>query len=286
MRKITPFLWFENRAEEAVALYTSLFEGSKTLNVARGPGGDVMSLSFELAGEGFHAMNGGRERFSPAISFFVHGTSREEIDRLWEKLGEGGMALMELDSYPWSERYGWLQDRFGVSWQLMLADRAEKIVPSLMFVGEQAGKAEEAMQQYTALFEDSGIESVERYTEDDPDTTGTVKYASFRLAGQPFVAMDSGMGHPFTFTSATSLFVSCEDQEEIDRLWAALSEGGEEVQCGWLKDRYGVSWQIVPSSLGKLLGDPDRERSRRAMEAMLRMQKLDIRALEEAAEGK
>jgi predicted 3-demethylubiquinone-9 3-methyltransferase (glyoxalase superfamily) len=297
MQTITPFLWFTDQAEEAVNFYVSLFRNSKAGNLTRyeeasakvsgRPEESVMTIEFQLEGQDFIALNGGPEfTFSPAVSFFVSCETPEEIDKLWQKLSTGGTVLMELDKYPFSEKYGWLQDRYGVSWQFILADRAQKITPCLLFVGKQYGKAEEAMHLYTSLFKNSGIRYLERYGAGEGSSEGTVKHATFSLNGQEFIAMDSGLEHHFTFTPAISLMVSCKTQEEVDGLWNKLSEGGEKEaqQCGWLKDQYGVSWQIVPTVLNALLSNPDPEKSKRVMKAMLQMKKLDIEALKQAAE--
>ncbi len=291
MQKITPFLWFDNQAEQAVDFYVDAFKNSKTERVARygeagpGPAGSVMSVTFQLEGQEFMALNGGPVfTFSPAISFFVSCKTQEEVDGLWKKLSGGGTVLMELNRYPFSERFGWVVDRFGVSWQLNLAAGKQKVTPFLMFVGEQHGKAEAAMNLYTSLFRNSGIIGIERYGAGGEEPEGTVKHAKFSLDGQEFMAMDSGREHPFGFTPAISFFVNCKTQEEVDSLWEKLSEGGEEQQCGWLRDRYGVSWQLVPTVLGEMLQDKDAEKSKRVMEAMLQMVKLDISGLKRAYE--
>lgn len=297
MQGITPFLWFKNEAEEAVSFYVSLFRNSKTgiktcytedtAEVSGRPVGSVMSVDFQLEGQDFIALNGNPEfSFTPAVSFFVACETPEEIDRLWQKLSEGGAALMELGQYPFSEKYGWVQDRFGISWQLILADRPQKITPCLLFVGKQAGRAEEAINLYTSLFPNSRIASLERYAADEGPDAGRVKHATFSLNGQAFTAMDSGMPeHAFTFTMAISLMANCETQTEVDHLWEKLSQGGEEIACGWLNDPYGVAWQITPVVLNDLRKDPDPEKSRRAMQSMMQMTKLDIEQLKQAAEG-
>jgi predicted 3-demethylubiquinone-9 3-methyltransferase (glyoxalase superfamily) len=289
MQKIVPFLWFDHQAEEAVALYTSLFEGSEVPAARRygeagpGPRGSVMSLTARLGDLQITALNGGPQfHFTPAVSFFVTCGTESEIDRLWRGLLPDGKVLMELSSYPFSRRFGWLSDRYGVSWQLNLASGPTRITPFFFFVGPQAGKAEEAMKHWGSLFEPSGIDQLERYPAGGGKDAGTVMHGRFRLAGQEFMAMDSAREHAFSFTPALSMFVNCDTQEEVDRLWDRVSAGGEKGRCGWLTDRYGVSWQIVPSVLGSLLGDPDPARSRRVMEAMLRMDKLDIRELQRA----
>jgi len=144
-------------------------------------------------------------------------------------------------------------------------------------------QGEEAARFYTSLFPNSRITSVSHYGEAGPRDAGTVMTVEFELDGQPFVALNGGP--EFTFSEAISYQVSCETQEEVDRYWAALSEGGEEGPCGWLKDRFGLSWQIVPTALPRLLQDPDREKAQRVMAAMLQMKKIEIDELELAAAG-
>jgi predicted 3-demethylubiquinone-9 3-methyltransferase (glyoxalase superfamily) len=189
---------------------------------------------------------------------------------------------MELGEYPFSDRFGWLADKFGVSWQVNLKSRTQKITPFLMFVGEQHGKAEEAMTFYMSLFERSRIVSFERYDAGEESPEGTVKHAAFLLDGQEFMAIDSNYDHQFTFTPAISFFVNCETQEDVDKLWDTFADGGEKQPCGWVTDRYGVTWQVVPTVLGELLQGEDPEKAKRVMQAMLQMQKLDIKALQEA----
>lgn len=297
MQKITPHLWFDQEAEEAAGFYTSAFESSELGRITRydeasaeasgQPEGSVLTVEFELEGQPFVGLNGGPQfQFTPAASFFVSCETREEIDRLYETLSEGGADLMPLQKYPFSERYGWFTDRYGLSWQLNLAPAEQKITPSLMFVGEQHGKAEEAMRFYASLFEGSSVDRVERYGPEDADPAeGTVKYAEFTLAGQRFRAMDSSFDHDFGFTEAVSFLVPCEDQDGVDHFWDAFTEDGEESRCGWLKDRYGVSWQIVPTVLLEMLQDEDAEKAERVMRAMLRMQKIDVGELRAAYDG-
>ena len=153
-----------------------------------------------------------------------------------------------------------------------------KITPFLWFNDQ----AEEAMNFYTAIFKNSKIGSVSRYGEGGPGQPGSVMTATFELDGQEFMVLNGGP--LFTFTEAISFFVNCETQAEVDELWEKLTEGGEEGQCGWLKDKYGLSWQIVPSALGELLSDPDAEKARRVMNAMLQMKKIDIAGLRLASE--
>lgn len=155
----------------------------------------------------------------------------------------------------------------------------QKITPFLWFDNQ----AEEAMNFYTSIFKDSKIGNVARYGDAGPGPKGSVMVASFELAGMKFTALNGGP--QFKFTEAISLYVDCDSQEEVDHYWNKLSEGGQIQQCGWLKDRFGVSWQIIPSALPKLLGDPDRAKANRVMQAMLQMKKIDIAKLQEAARG-
>lgn len=197
---------------------------------------------------------------------------------------------MELGSYPFSERYGWIQDKYGLSWQLMYVGEqkvSQVITPMLMFVGEQCGKAEEAMRLYTSLFPQSQIGNVMRHESGKgPDKTGTVQYGSFTLAGQAFAAMDSAEKHAFAFNEAVSLIVHCDTQEEIDYYWNALSKDPKAEQCGWLKDAYGVSWQIVPSAMDEMMATADKEKLARVTQAFLKMKKFDLAELQRAYEGK
>ncbi len=156
----------------------------------------------------------------------------------------------------------------------------QKITPFLWF----DNNAEEAMNFYVSVFKSSKALSVTRYGEGSPGPKGTVMTASFQLEGQEFIALNGGPH--FKFTEAVSFFVNCETQEEVDELWEKLSAGGEKSRCGWLKDKYGLSWQIVPTVLGKLLQDKDAAKAKRVMEAMLQMDKIDIARLKQAYEGK
>jgi predicted 3-demethylubiquinone-9 3-methyltransferase (glyoxalase superfamily) len=293
MQKIIPFLWFDGSAIEAMNLYTSIFQNSKIMNIlyygeaGPEPEGKVMSSTFKLAEQQFTALNGGPEfTFTPAISFFVNCETSEEIDDLWDNLSDGGTVLIELGKYPISEKFGWIQDKFGVSWQLNLKKIEQKISPFLMFVGQQKGKAEEAIDFYMSLFDNSEIIEILHYGTGEEEPAGTVKRARFLLNGQEFMAIDSNREHEFTFTPAVSFFVNCKTQEEIDMLWEKLSEDGEKLRMGWLTDKYGVSWQVIPSVLDEMLKDNNHDKSKRVMEAMMKMDKMDIEKLKQAYKGK
>lgn len=298
MQKIVPNIWLATQAVEAAQFYTSTFKNSKILNevdytevgqdIHGQEPGSAMTVDLEIEGYQFVLLNGG-PIFSPnpSISFFVNCESKDEVSRLWDTLSEGGKVLMPLNTYPFSEWYGWVEDKFGVSWQVALADGSiAKVVPSLMFVGDNVGKAEEAVNYYVSVFHDAEAKSFFRYEAgQEPDRAGTIAYADFMLEGQSFAAMDSARMHDFAFSEGLSLIVNCETQEQIDYYWDKLSAVPEAEQCGWLKDKYGVSWQITPTGFNEMMKDPSSPGAKRAMEAMFKMKKLDIAELEKAFNG-
>lgn len=302
MQKIIPHLWYDKEAKEAAEFYTSVFKGLfgsthgssdiKNVTTLEGtPSDSVDIVNFELCGYEFSAISAGPIfKFTPAISFLVGCDTKEEVDKLWAKLSEGGMALMELGTYPFSEKYGWLQDKYGLSWQIMFTGGFElkhKIIPTLMFVGDVCGRAEEAMQFYASIFHDSKLGEMLRYTKgEEPDKEGTVKHAALTLEGQEFAVMDSSHKHAFNFNEAISLMVSCKDQKEIDDYWEKLSAVPESEQCGWLKDKFGVSWQIVPSNMNEMMEKGSKEQIARLTESFLKMKKFDLAELERVYEGR
>lgn len=250
-----------------------------------------MNIEFAIEGQRFIAINGGPLfKFNPSISFLVSCKTKDEVDSFWQKLSVPDAALMEIGSYPFSERYGWAQDRYGLSWQLMfVGDREikQKITPTLMFVGGQWGKAEEAVNLYATVFRNSAIDHFIRYGKgEEPDKEGTIRHAGFTLESQEFAAMDSAHEHKFTFSEAISLMVECQTQKEINYYWGKLTaDGGQESVCGWLKDKFGISWQIAPTVLGEMLRSHDKDKVERVTNAFLKMKKFDIKELKKAYKG-
>jgi predicted 3-demethylubiquinone-9 3-methyltransferase (glyoxalase superfamily) len=213
-----------------------------------------------------------------------------DVDALWARLSPGGQVLMELGEYPFSECYGWLQDKYGLSWQLISTSGAEytqMITPVIMFVGRVVGKAEEAVKFWTSALRPSSVDYLQHYGPgEEPDKDGTLKYGAFTLFGQEFGAMDSAHDHRFSFNEAISFIVHCDNQAEVDDYWEKLSAVPEAEQCGWLKDKYGLSWQVVPTVLGEMLSKGTREQVDRVTQAFLPMKKLEIARLQEAYSGK
>ena len=294
--RIVPCIWLDDQAEAAAELYTSTIGGAVSAvarypesfdNPGHKPRGSVMTIDLEAGGQRFTLLNGGPQlRPNPSISFFLAAADEAEVTRLHDALVEGGKTLMPLDAYPWSPRYAWIEDRFGVSWQIMLGERptpTARVLPCLMFANALFGRAEEAMALYTGVFPDGRIESIDRYGEGPPE--GKVAHGRFEIGGQAMAAMDGPGPHDFTFDDGLSLQVMCDDQAEVDHYWDALAEGGSHGPCGWLKDRFGVSWQVVPKQILAWMTHPDPAARDRAFKAMLTMQKLDAGALERALHG-
>jgi len=306
-QKIIPHLWYDKEAREAAEFYASVFPDSKVTNVTvllDTPSGDCDVVSFELLGQPFMSISAGPLfRFNPSVSFIVNfdpslfdaspspeKAARAKIDEVWGRLSDGGAVLMPIDKYPFSERYGWIQDRYGLSWQLILTDPEgdprPPIIPSLLFVGENCGKAEEAIESYLSIFRNSRLGDLIRYGAGrEPDKEGTVMFADFMLEERWFAAMDSARDHNFAFNEAISFMVNCEGQEEIDYYWEKLSAVPESEQCGWLKDKFGVSWQIVPADMDEMMRSGSEEQIERVTQAFLEMKKFDLAALRRAYEG-
>jgi predicted 3-demethylubiquinone-9 3-methyltransferase (glyoxalase superfamily) len=293
MQKITPHLWYDKEVEEAAEFYVSVFPASRIKSkviVRNTPSDSVDIVNFELMGLEFQAIGAGPLfKFNPSISFFVICTEKEEVDRMWNSLSQGGQVLMELGEYPFSERFGWLQDRYGLSWQLIYSGEPQArpmISPFVMFVGEVCGRAEEAINFWISVVRDGNINNIMHYGKgEEPDKEGNVKLASFSLFGQEFRALDSAYEHQFQFNEAISFIVNCETQKEIDYFWRALSADPDAEACGWLKDKFGVSWQIVPTGLEEMMSGDDLQKIDRMTQALLAMKKLDIAKLREAYDG-
>ena len=292
MQRIVPNLWFDHNAAEAADFYTAAFRDARIVETVRYPSeglldfqadlaGEVLTVEFEIGGHRFIGINAGAEfRPNPSVSFFVNfdpsvdPDARAHLDELWGRLSEGGKALMELQEYPFSPHYGWIEDRYGVSWQLMLTSPDGEprpfIIPSIMFGDTVQGRAAEAMEYYTSVF-DGRVGSVVPYPAEAGPMAGAVMFGEFQVLDQWFATMDAA-GQDFTFTCGVSLMVHCDGQDELDRYWAQLSAVPEAEQCGWCADRFGLSWQLVPANLDELMGKPD------AFATLMGMKKIEIAA--------
>ncbi len=283
-QKITPNLWFDGNAGEAAKFYCSAFPDSEVVSTGYYPtsaeegladfqkdmAGKILTTTFRLGGFEYVAINAGPEfKPTPAHSCMVNfdpsrdAQAREHMDEMWARLIDGGTALMPLQKYDFSEYYGWVQDRYGFSWQLILTrpegEERPFIIPSLLFGGAAQNRALEAIEYYVDVCNDAKKGVVVPYHQDTgPARAGrSVLFSDFMLENQWFTAMDSGADQDFTFTEAVSYSIACKDQAEIDYFWEKLSKHPENEQCGWCKDQLGVSWQIVPANMGELMQKPD-----------------------------
>lgn len=302
MKKIIPHLWFDKEAKEAAEFYVSAFgDGKITMNhtLHDTPGGDAEVVGFELLGQPFMAISAGPLfKANPSTSVMVNfdpskdHEAEKHLVELWEKLSEGGKALMELGEYPFSKKYGWVEDKYGISWQLILTDpkgeQRPAIIPALLFVKEAYGKAEEALDFYVSVFKNSRKGLTAPYGPGmEPDKEGALMFGEFAIEGDNwFAAMESAhQEHNFAFNEAISFMVPCDTQEEIDYYWEKLSAVPEAEQCGWLKDKFGLSWQIVPADLEEKLATGTPEQKERVTQAFLKMKKFDLATLDKAWKG-
>lgn len=271
---VYPCIWYDGKGKEAAELYCSLFPDSKITSES------PVVVAFELSGKKFIALNGGPVfQVNPSISLFVTCDSKEEANRLWNILIQDGSVYIPIDTYPWSEHYGWLQDRFGLTWQISssgLKDGNYRILPSMLFVGDKFGRVAEAIDFYSGFFAKASTLTMSKYPDGDANA-GKTLYSEFSLNGAEIIAMDGPGDHKYTFNEGVSLVIECQNQQEIDHYWSKLSEGGEESMCGWLKDRFGVSWQVVPVQLSQWMNDSEKAAS--VMESLLKMQKIEIEKL-------
>ena len=297
--KIAPHLWFDKEAKEATEFYCSLFPNSKITNITTitdTPSGDCDIVSFELAGHPYMAISAGPLfRFNPSVSFMVNfdpskdPDAEKHLNTVWEKLSEGGTSLMPLGEYSFSKRYGWLNDKYGLSWQLILSDPGGEerpfIVPSLLFTENVWGKAEEAVEFYTSVFKNAKQGGIYKYPAGmEPDKEGTVMFSDFMIENQWFAAMDSAREHGYAFNEAVSFMINCDTQDEIDYYWKKLSAFPESEQCGWCKDKYGLSWQVSPAVMAEMMKGTH-EQIDRVTQAFLQMKKFDIEELKRAYKG-
>lgn len=292
MPDIVPALWCDHTADEAAEFYTHIFPDSSITSTFRYPheglldfqqkfAGRTLTVDLVLWGQPFVLINAGPSfRPNAALSFMVNvDPSRDDdaeatLDALWSDLAEGGEIRMNLGEYPFSRRYGWVEDRFGVNWQLILTDPDGEprppIIPTFLFGGPAQGRATEAREFWTGLFPHSRTGAFVPYAgQAGPATPGSTMFSDFALDNQWFVAMDAAAGDT-AFSEGVSLMVMCDDQAEIDHYWDALSAVPEAEQCGWCKDQFGVSWQVVPAQVNELLSRPG------AFANMLQMKKLVI----------
>lgn len=271
---IYPCLWFDTKGAEAAAFYCSVFSNTKMISQ------NPIVSKFELDGTMFMTLNGGpKYGVNEAVSYYVYCSSEEEITRLSNILSEDGKILMPLGKYNWAEQYIWVIDRYGVNWQLDRKDinSSQKIVPSCLFSLHKKTWVLDAIRYYTSIVENSKILLTSPYAPEANLPQGSLLFAQFKLNDFIMNAMSNPMDQGFDFTPGNSFVIECDTQEEIDHYWDELGKDGRYEMCGWLVDKMGISWQIVPRILGKLMSNPDKAKN--VMNAFLKMQKFDIATL-------
>ena len=280
---IFPCLWHNEDAKQTAERYCRIFNGKITAYTP-------VVLNIELFGQKIMLLNGGPQfKKNASVSFMVMCETQDEVQNYWNQLADGGIVLMELGEYPWSKKYGWVRDQFGVTWQLCLAEKqgTQRIIPTLMFIHHNNGKALEAMQLYTRTFPNSKIGDVLKYGDgvgnENHEVPENIQNAHFEIDNYSFFCMDNSYDHQFDFNEGISMVVMTHNQEETDHLWNSLTEnGGVESSCGWLKGKFGMSWQIIPKKLIELMSDPNQMKAQKVVQKMMEMQKIVIKDLEEA----
>lgn len=295
--KIVPHLWFDTDAIHGIQFYTSLFRDSAITyqDILRDtPSGDCDIVMFHIGEQEFEAINGGPFfTHNPTQSLMVnfdpgrHADAKAYLDHVWEGLIEGGHIRIPLGSYPFSKHYGWVKDRFGIEWQLILTneegDERPFIMPCLSFSGERYKQAEAAGAFYVETFE-SGRRGTLYLYEDGQELQeeGAVMFSDIHIEDCWMVLMDGPMPPEAVFNESMSYIIYCENQEEIDGYWEKLSAVKEAEQCGWIKDKFGISWQITPIAYRDWMLTKDDGAKDRMMQAILNMKKLDIQTIEAA----
>lgn len=297
INKIIPSLWYDKEAVEAAEFYTSFFPNSRIISktvIKDTPSGDCDEVVFDLAGQRFYAISAGPYfKFNPAVSFILNfdpsamENAEEEIKRFWDKLIDGGQALMPLQSYDFSPMYGWLSDKYGLNWQLILSNPSGEsrpfITPNLMFSDDNYGKAEEARAYYLETFKDSEAGALIKFGEgQEPNKANTVMFSDFRIYDLWVAMTDSYYKHGLSFNQAVSFTIMCDGIEELDHYWSRLSHFSEFEQCGWCTDRFGMLWQVVPKQMTTMLESGTKEQIKEVTKAFMQMKKLDQVACEEA----
>ncbi|WP_197719265.1 VOC family protein [Actinomyces slackii] len=294
MQLIIPHFWMQGTADEAIAFYTEAFAAigkhsevthrstyptEGLLDFQRPMAGKTLAATLTIDGFDLGLINAGAEfRPTPCLNIMVTmdpavmEDAPAAVDRLWAALVEGGEVRMELGAYPFSQRYGWVEDRFGINWQLILTDPEGEprpfLMPSLLFGPDSRG-ARQAVDHYLSFFPEARLGRRELY----PDNEDLVLFSDFQLGGQWLTAMDSSFPLPFDFTPGSSLMVCASTQEDIDYYWEHLSTVPEAERCGWCQDAFGLSWQVTPAAAELANLGPEQ------YQALMGMTKIDLAAL-------
>ena len=283
MQTIIPHLWFDTQALEAAQLYTSLIPDSRidwTHQLTDTPSGDAVLLQFQLANLTLAAISAGPYfKLNESASLMVHFRDKAELDRVFQLLSEGGRILMPLGEYLFNPYYVWFEDRFGLSWQFLLVPQLDKSVHldiCLLFSEEQVGLPKPFLDEALTIFPESQQGQLSYYQEGEKQVPAAqLNYGELLLTDQKLVVMDHGYGGVASFNEAFSLMIYTDSQEETSRLYDLLSHEPKAEQCGWVKDQFGLSWQIVPRPLMTAYEELSKDQMKEVNDAILSMKRLN-----------
>lgn len=288
MQTIIPHLWYNTEAKEAVAFYVDLFGGNVdwTYTITDTPSGDSDLIQFQLGNMTLAAISAGPYfKLNESMSLMVNVASKDEVTRLYQALSEGGRVLMPLGEYPFSPYYVWLEDRFGLSWQLSYApdlDKPYQFDICLLFSQGQVGLAQPMLDYYKDKLPQARLGRLSYYGEGEAAVEAAkLNYAELLVAGQKMIVMDHGYGGEASFNEAFSLMVYVDSQDELDFYYDLLSAVPEAEMCGWVKDQFGISWQIVPRMLMEAYDTASPEKVKAVNAAVMTMKRLDIAKIQE-----
>lgn len=287
MQTIIPHLWYDTEAKEAAELYVDLFGGKIDWNytITDTPSGDAGLIQFQLGDMTLAAISAGPYfKLNESMSLMVNVASKDDVSRLYETLSEGGRVLMPLGEYPFSPYYVWLEDRFGLSWQLSYApdlDKPYQFEICLLFSQDQVGLAQPMLDYYKDKLPQASVGQISYYGEGEaPVEAAKLKYAKLLIGDQKIIAMDHGYGGVASFNEAFSLMVYVDSQEEADSWYEIVSAVPEAEICGWAKDQFGISWQIMPRILMEAYDSASPEQIKAVNAAVMTMKRLDIASIQ------
>lgn len=287
MQPIIPHLWYDTEAKEAVAFYVDLFGGKIdwTYTITDTPSGDSDLIQFQLGDMTLAAISAGPYfKLNESMSLMVNVASKDEVTRLYQALSEGGRILMPLGEYPFSPYYVWLEDRFGLSWQLSYAPDLNKPYQfdiCLLFSQEQVGLAQPMLDYYKDKLPQASVGQLSYYGEGEAAVEAAkLNYAELLVAGQKLIVMDHGYGGEASFNEAFSFMVYVDSQDELNFYYDLLSAVPEAEMCGWVKDQFGLSWQIVPRILMEAYDTASPEQIKAVNAAVMTMKRLDIATIQ------
>lgn len=287
MQPIIPHLWYDTEAKEAVAFYVDLFGGKLdwTYTITDTPSGDSDLIQFQLGDMTLAAISAGPYfKLNESMSLMVNVANRDEVTRLYQALSEGGRILMPLAEYSFSPYYVWLEDRFGLSWQLSYApdlDKPYQFDICLLFSQEQVGLAQPMLDYYKDKLPQASVGQLSYYGEGEATVEAAkLNYAELLVAGQKMIVMDHGYGGEASFNEAFSLMVYVDSQDELDFYYDLLSAVPEAEMCGWVKDQFGISWQIVPRILMEAYDTASPEKVKAVNAAVMTMKRLDFATIQ------